>query len=164
MPVDAKAFKDALSRFASGVTVVTAEDTAGAAAGAVPEVVGITVSAFISVSIEPPLILVSIDKRAKSNEAIARAGRFAVSVLAAGQEAVSNYYAGWRQPDQVVELARPDMGTPVVAGALAWIDCSVYQAVEAGDHTLYLGRVEGLTTRDGEPLIYFRSRYRALAE
>ena len=155
MPVDVNSYKDALSRFASGVTVVTVEEDG--------EVHGITVSAFISVSLTPPLILVSIEKRAKSHDVLARVGRFAVSVLGAGQEAVSNYYAGWRQPGQVVELARPDMGTPVVADALAWIDCSLHEAVDAGDHTLYLGHVEGLTTRDGEPLIYFRSRYRALS-
>ncbi len=155
MPVDVNSYKDALSRFASGVTVVTVEEAG--------EVHGITVSAFISVSLTPPLILVSIDKRAKSHDVLARVGRFAVSVLGAGQEAVSNYYAGWRQPGQVVELARPDMGTPVVADALAWIDCSLHEAVDAGDHTLYLGHVQGLTTRDGEPLIYFQSRYRALS-
>ncbi len=155
MSVDAKAFKDALSRFASGVTVVTVEDGG--------EVLGITVSAFISVSLAPPLVLVSVDKRAKSHDAFARVGRFAVSVLAAGQDAISNYYAGWKQPGQTVELARPDMGTPVVPDALAWIDCSLHAAVEAGDHTLFIGRVEGLTVRDGDPLLYFRGRYRELA-
>ena len=156
MSVDAKTFKDALSRFPSGVTVVTAEESG--------EVHGITVSAFLSVSLDPPLILVSIDKRAKSHDVFGRVGRFAVSVLATGQEAVSNYYAGWRQPGQVVELARPDMSTPVVPDALAWIDCALHQAVDAGDHTLYIGQVEGVTTRDGEPLIYFRGRYRAFAD
>jgi flavin reductase (DIM6/NTAB) family NADH-FMN oxidoreductase RutF len=156
MPVDAKAFKDALARFPSGVTVVTVEEAG--------EVHGITVSAFLSVSLSPPLILVSIDKRAKSHDVIPRVGRFAVSVLAEGQDPVSNYFAGYKQPDQVVELARPDMGTPVVPDALAWIDCSLHQVVDGGDHTLYIGQVEGVTTRDGAPLIYYRGRYRALAE
>lgn len=155
MSVDAKAFKDALSRFASGVTVVTVEDG--------DEVLGITVSAFISVSLEPPLVLVSIDKRARSHEAFARVGRFAVSVLAQGQDAISNYYAGWKQPGQTVDLVRPEGGTPVVPEALAWLQCGLHQAVDAGDHTLYIGRVEGLTVRDGDPLVYFRGRYRALA-
>lgn len=156
MPVDAKAFKDALARFPSGVTVVTVEEAG--------EVHGITVSAFLSVSLSPPLILVSIDKRAKSHDVIPRVGRFAVSVLAEGQDPVSNYFAGYKQPDQVVELARPDMGTPVVPDALAWIDCSLHQVVDGGDHTLYIGQVEGVTTRDGAPLIYYRGRYRALTE
>lgn len=154
MSVDAQAFKDALSRFASGVTIVTVESA--------DEVVGITVSAFISVSLEPPLVLVSIDKRAKAHDVLARSERFAISVLAAGQEAISNYYAGWKAPGQTVALARPDMATPVVPDALAWIDCSLHQAVEAGDHTLYIGRVERLTVRDGEPLLWFRSKYRTL--
>jgi len=156
MPVDAKAFKDALARFPSGVTVVTVQEG--------EEVHGITVSAFLSVSLSPPLILVSIDKRARSHDVIPRVGRFAVSILAEGQDPVSNYFAGYKQPDQVVELARPDMGTPVVPDALAWIDCSLHQVVDGGDHTLYIGQVEGVTTRDGAPLIYYRGRYRALTE
>jgi len=156
MPVDAKAFKDALARFPSGVTVVTVQEG--------EDVHGITVSAFLSVSLSPPLILVSIDKRAKSHDVIPRVGRFAVSILAEGQDPVSNYFAGYKQPDQVVELARPDMGTPVVPDALAWIDCSLHQVVDGGDHTLYSGQVEGVTTRDGAPLIYYRGRYRALTE
>lgn len=156
MNVDAKHFKDAMSRFASGVTVVTVEQAG--------EVHGITVSGFISVSIEPPLILVSIDKRPGFHDVIGRADRFTVSVLAAGHLDVSNYYAGWRQPGQTVALDRTEHGGHVVPEALAWIECSVFNAVEAGDHTLFLGRVEALTTRDGEPLIYFRSRYRVLFE
>jgi len=156
MPVDAKAFKDALARFPSGVTVVTVQEG--------EDVHGITVSAFLSVSLSPPLILVSIDKRAKSHDVIPRVGRFAVSILAEGQDPVSNYFAGYKQPDQTVELARPDMGSPVVPDALAWIDCSLHQVVDGGDHTLYIGQVEGVTTRDGAPLIYYRGRYRALTE
>ena len=97
-------------------------------------------------------------------EALARADRFAVSLLAAGQDAVSNYYAGWKQPGQTVELVRPEGGVPVVPDALAWIQCARHEAFDAGDHTLYLGRVEAATVRDGDPLLYFRGRYRALAE
>ncbi|MES2643150.1 MAG: flavin reductase family protein [Myxococcota bacterium] len=156
MTVDAKDFKDAMSRFASGVTVVTVEHGG--------EVHGITVSAFISVSLAPPLILVSIDRKAGLHDLIAGAERFTVSMLAADQVDVSNYYAGWRKPEQTVELARTERGSAVVAGALGWIECTQFNAVDGGDHTLFLGRVEAVTTRDGEPLIYFRSRYRALIE
>lgn len=154
MSVDAKAFKDALSRFASGVTVVTVPDG--------EETLGITVSAFLSVSLDPPLVLVSIDKRARSHDAFVRAGRYAVSVLAAGQDPISNYFAGWKHPDQTVDLARPEGGVPVVPDALAALQCSLDRAVDAGDHTLFLGRVEHVTVRDGDPLLYFRGRYRAV--
>jgi flavin reductase (DIM6/NTAB) family NADH-FMN oxidoreductase RutF len=154
MSVDPKSFKDALGRFASGVTVVTVEEAG--------ETLGITVSAFISVSLEPPLVLVSIDKRARAHAALAAASRFSVSLLAAGQEPISNFYAGWRQPDQVVELTRSERGAPVVPGAAAWLDCEMFQAVEAGDHTLYLGRVVGVAVHDAEPLVYFRGKYRSL--
>lgn len=156
MPVDPKSFKDALSRFASGVTVVTVPDG--------EEARGITVSAFLSVSLEPPLVLVSIDRKAKSHDAFARAGRYAVSILAAGQDAESNSFAGWKQPGQRVELVRPENGVPVVPGALAWLQCALHQVVEAGDHTLFVGRVEDVTVSDAGPLLYFRGRYRALVE
>ena len=154
MPVDPKSYKDALGRFASGVTVVTVEHAG--------EVVGITVSAFLSVSLDPPLVLVSIDKRARAHAALAAAPGFAVSLLAAGQEGVSNYFAGWKQPGQVVDLARTDRGAAVVPDALAWLECTLHQAVEAGDHTLYLGLVEAITVRDADPLLYFRGKYRAI--
>jgi flavin reductase (DIM6/NTAB) family NADH-FMN oxidoreductase RutF len=153
-PVAPRAFKDALSRFASGVTVVTVEDAG--------EVLGITVSAFSSVSLDPPLVLVAINGRAPVHAALPRVGRFAVSVLAQGQDAVSNHYAGYRQPGVVPELARSDVGPPVVAGALAWLVCSLHAAVGAGDHTLFIGRVEHLSSNDGEPLVYFKGKYRAL--
>lgn len=155
MSLDSKAFKDALARFASGVTVVTCQNGG--------EVHGITVSAFLSVSLDPMLVLVSIDKRAKANELLAQADRFTVNVLAAGQDAISNYYAGWRQPGQVVELGRTDSGADVVPGALAWIECERHAALDGGDHTLYLGRVVGLTVHDGDPLLYFRGKYRAFS-
>jgi flavin reductase (DIM6/NTAB) family NADH-FMN oxidoreductase RutF len=156
MPVDAKSFKDALSRFPSGVTVVTVEDA--------DEVLGITVSAFLSVSLDPPLVLVSIDRRARSHDVFARAERFAVSVLGVGQEAVSNFYAGYKQPGQTVDLVRPDGAVPVVPEAVVWLQCALHAAVPAGDHTLYIGRVDGVTVREGEPLLYFRGRYRTFAE
>ena len=155
MSLDAKAFKDALARFASGVTVVTCENGG--------EVHGITVSAFLSVSLDPMLVLVSIDKRAKAHDLLAQAERFTVNVLAAGQDAISNYYAGWRQPGQVVELTTTDTGAHVVPGALAWIECERHAGLEGGDHTLYLGRVVGLTVHDGDPLLYFRGKYRQFA-
>lgn len=151
MPVDAKTFKDALSRFPSGVTVVTLKDG--------EEVHGITVSAFISVSLEPPLILVSIDKRSKLHDTFGRLGRFAVSILRNDQSAVSNYYAGWRQPGQTVDLAHTPNGHPVVAGAIAWIECALEESIESGDHTLFIGLVENASTHDGEPLLYFRGKY-----
>ncbi len=153
MCVDARAFKDAMARFASGVTVVTINDGDG------DGVIGITVSAFVSVSLDPPLVLVSIDKRAPAHAAIPRAGRFAVSILAAGQEGVSNHFAS-RRSEAKVELTRPDTTTPVVLGALAWIDCALYSATEAGDHTLYLGLVEGIGSHDGDPLVYWKGGYR----
>lgn len=158
-PVDVLAYRRAIGRFPTGVTVVTVVDAGS------PEyrVHGITVNSVSSVSLAPLLLLVSIGKEARSHDMIARAGRFALSVLASDQEGVSDYFADRPvapPPDPIEEFA----GHPVVKGALSHLVCSVHSAVPAGDHTIYIGRVEALRSReDGDPLIYYRGGYRATA-
>jgi flavin reductase (DIM6/NTAB) family NADH-FMN oxidoreductase RutF len=121
-----------------------------------------TVSAFASVSLDPALVLVCIARKASNHDRIARAGRFGVSVLSAEQQALSNRFAGYGGEDAVVEWMREGVRTPVLRGALAWLDCTVEQAVPAGDHTVYIGRVEALGSADGAPLTYWRGGYRSL--
>ena len=152
MSIDPKAFRDALGRFLSGITIVMIEDDEGQR--------GMTASAFLSVSMDPPLVLVAVSKKAHLHPRIT--DRYTVSLLAADQDFVSNHFAG--RPDPLPEgtITRNAAGNPVIAGALGWIDCSVHDRVDAGDHTLFIGRVEALETFDGEPLAYFRGRYRSL--
>lgn len=151
MPVDPKDFRRVLGSFASGVTVVAAE-----VEGAIH---GMTASAFISVSMDPPLVLVSVSRKAHLHPLVARAGAFTVSFLGAHQAAVSNHFAG--RPDPTLDLSwrRTEPGAPVLADALATLDCTLEQAIDAGDHTLYVGRVRALDAVDGDPLTYFRGRY-----
>ena len=145
-------FRNALSRFGSGVTVITIPS-----AGEPHSVRGVTASAFLSVSLSPPLVLVSIDQKARAHEPFLAAERYGVSILAAGQEDVSNHFAG-RNPDLTPEFAELG-GFTVVAGACANLLCRVYERHPAGDHTLFIGEVEAVTTRDLEPLLYYRGRY-----
>jgi flavin reductase (DIM6/NTAB) family NADH-FMN oxidoreductase RutF len=151
-------FKQALARWASGVTIVTARHGA--------DVHGMTVSAFSSVSLDPPLVLVCADKASNTNALIQRAGVFSVSVLAQGQEALSNKFASkkeeWRRFDG---LACSDgvSGCPRIPGAAVALDCTVEQTVDAGDHFVYIGRVEAVAISDAPPLIHYRAAYRALA-
>lgn len=158
-PVDALAYRRAIGRFPTGVTVVTVVDDDAPNDG----VHGITANSVSSVSLDPVLLLVSIGKEARSHDMIARAGRFALSVLASDQEGVSDYFAD--RPvtpprDPIEEFA----GHPVVRGALSHLVCSVHAAVPAGDHTIYIGRVEALRSReDGSPLIYYGGSYRSVA-
>lgn len=157
MAVSADDFKAALRRWASGVTIVTACDG--------DTVHGMTVSAFSSVSMDPPLVLVCADKASNTNPVIARGGVFVANVLAAGQEALSDRFASkqeeWRRFEGLACRALVT-GAPVLPGVLAALDCRVVAAHDAGDHVIYVGRVEAAESRDAEPLLYYAAAYRAL--
>lgn len=150
MPVDAKDFKAALGRFLSGVTVVACEVEG--------EVQAMTASAFVSVSLNPPLVLVSVAHSARFHEKARAAGAYGVSILSRDQEAFSSHFAGYPQAVQV-EWQRDGFRSPVLAGALAQLDCTLVQVVDAGDHSLFLGRVEGVRVGETSPLGYFRGKY-----
>lgn len=164
MAVDPQAFKEALSRWASGVTVVTTTAEDGDH--------GMTASAFTSVSLDPPLVLVCIKRTSAMAELVRTAGGFAVSLLAQDQERLSGLFAGFggvHGPDRFLGLDEhrlPVSGARSLPGALAWLDCLVHEVVEAGDHAVVLGRVEGGAVGGGTPapLIYFHRAYRKLAD
>ena len=147
--MDAKTFRDALGRFATGVTVVGMHTPDG------PR--GITVNAFASLSLSPPLVGVSIDHGAGAHAALQASERYGVSVLAADQREISDRFAG-RDVDP--PLAWEDLaGAPVLGGALVHLGCRIVDRVVTGDHTLFVGEVEGAAVRDGAPLLYHRGRY-----
>jgi flavin reductase (DIM6/NTAB) family NADH-FMN oxidoreductase RutF len=153
--VSAAEFKRAVGQFASGVTVVTTRD------GDQP--LGLTVSSFCSVSLEPPLVLVSIDRRAEALAGFRASGLFGVSVLAEGQEDVSRRFARAgpaKFEGLVTEMGH--LGVVLIPGALAQLECRVTAAHEAGDHVLFVGRVERLGVRPGRPLLYHASAYHRL--
>jgi flavin reductase (DIM6/NTAB) family NADH-FMN oxidoreductase RutF len=129
-----------LARFATGVTVVSTELDG--------EIHAMTANSFTSVSLEPPLVLVSIDRRARMHALLPKTRAFTVSVLAREQEDAAWHFAG-----------RPCLsGDPfedgAIRGAIARLECSVYASFDAGDHTLYLGLVEALDRAPGEPLLF----------
>lgn len=158
MPVDKNQFRTALSRFASGVTVVTTRD-----ADAHP--LGITVSAFSSLSLEPPLVLVCIDSDAYVHAAFTESGVFVVNILGADQEELSRLFAS-REPDKFQGLgyhAGID-GAPVLTDALATIECRIRHTYAGGDHTIFVGEVEHTHVRDdAQPLLYYRGGYARVA-
>lgn len=157
LAVDTLAFRQALSQFAAGVTVVTTRTADG-------RPFGLTVTAFCSLSLDPPLVLVSIDNRSEAHEGF-EAGAFAVSVLAEGQEDVSRRCA---VPGPLKFEACPyetgSSGLLLVQGALAHLECRVSARIPGGDHTIYVGLVEEARIRPGRPLVYFGRGYRRLAE
>ncbi len=156
MPVDKSEFRRALGHFAAGVTVVTSQFDGD-------KIGGITVTAFTSVSLEPPLVLVCIDKRAKFHDHLNAGGNFAVNMLRDDQELVSRRFAS-SQGDQFQEVgyALGVSGAPVLEGAIAVVECRIVDLLPGGDHTIVVGEVEGTHVREGKPLLYFRGGYTQL--
>lgn len=146
-------FRNALGRFASGVTLITAHHQ--------EQTHGMTANAFTSVSLEPPLVLVSLDNRSSMHRILPQARRYGVSVLDESQEALSNHFAGKRDPELRAGFTMRD-GVPLLDGAIAHFIVEVSQVHPAGDHTLYLGRVEHFEWRDGRPLLFYAGRYQQL--
>lgn len=148
--------RKALGRFVSGVTIVTTAECEDESA-----VHGMTANAFTSVSLAPPLVLVSIANRAKMNERITGTGRYGVSILAGDQEPLSLHFAGAAsEPDLVRFVWRK--GVPLLEGALVHLACTVVDSHPAGDHTLHVGRVEELRYDDGHPLVFYTGSFRSL--
>jgi flavin reductase (DIM6/NTAB) family NADH-FMN oxidoreductase RutF len=153
-------FKGALGSWASGVTVVTTELDG--------LVYGITVSSFSSLSVDPVLVLVSLADSNQLPGMIRRSKRFAVSILAAGQEHVSQYFAtSGREPAPAFAPEIPTeqwlTGCPLIPGAIAQLDCELHEALPGGDHTIVIGRVVGARyDPERAPLVYFRRAYRSL--
>lgn len=146
-----------MGSFATGVTVITV-DYQG-------EVHGMTANAFTSVSLDPLLVLVCVDHRARTHAHLHAKKRFGVNVLAENQRAISEYYALATSTHQNAEqeagarFDRTRHGTPVLHGALAYLECSLHSAQDAGDHTIFIAEVEDVVVREGNPLLYFRANY-----
>ncbi len=156
MPIDKQTFRHALGHFAAGVTVVTTVGRDGVA-------YGLTATAFTSVSLEPPLILVCVDKGAESHPHLLEADAFSVSFLSAEQQSISNGFArSGGDKFAGVTTRTGATGAPWIDGALAHLDCRTQQAVDAGDHTIFVGEVEAAEVFEGEPLVYYASAYRKI--
>jgi flavin reductase (DIM6/NTAB) family NADH-FMN oxidoreductase RutF len=157
MTLDPDSFRSVLGRFASGITVVTTVDPSG-------RDVGMTVSAFASVSLRPPLISVCIDHSASMYAALAGAERFGVSILASDQEALSRRFASMESSHRFegIGYERGDSGVVLLDEALGHLECVRVAQHEAGDHTLFIGEVERATARDARPLLYYRGGYAQL--
>ena len=153
--MDEAAFKNAMSHFASGVTVVTTEHEG--------KPFGMTVASFASLSLHPPLVLICIEKSVKTHDAIASSGKFGVSILRSDQQDISSRFAT-RAEDKFtgIDVRRGTLGLPLIAGALTTIECSVENRLPGGDHSIFIGKVVDAQTTEGNPLLYFRSGYREM--
>ena len=156
MPMDSRAFRNALGCFPTGVAVVTAAGS--------DSHFGITVNSFTSVSLDPPLLLWCMDRRSRRHDVFAKASGFTVSILGTDHKEVSSRLArpGEHSLDDIA-LIETQLGPPALADSLAIFECAVEKMVEAGDHTILLGRVLRFSCPSASaPLVFFRGKYSAL--
>jgi flavin reductase (DIM6/NTAB) family NADH-FMN oxidoreductase RutF len=161
VPVDRATFRELAGAFPSGVTIVTTVDELG-----LPR--GLTTQAFIGLSTEPPLVLMSVDRTSRTLVALRRSGWFVVNVLKAGSEDLSTRFAT-KEDDkfQGVRWAPSAVaqGAPILADAVtAFMECTVADIIEEGDHVMFIGSVEGGRFVGGAPLLYYRRTYAAWPE
>ncbi|MBC5637683.1 flavin reductase [Ornithinibacillus sp. BX22] len=151
--MDDRAFRHAMGKFATGVTIITTKLG--------NDIHGMTANAFMSVSLNPKLVLVSVDHKATMKHYINHSGKFAISFLNQDQKELSAYFAG-----QMKETREIDFHwfheLPTIKEALVNLVCELHDAVDAGDHTLFIGKVTDLEVRDGEPLAFYEGKYREL--
>ncbi|MGW8318105.1 MAG: flavin reductase family protein [Candidatus Promineifilaceae bacterium] len=159
MPISSEAFRDCLRHFPSGVTIVTIRSG--------EPIHGLTVSAFASICPEPPLIMVAIDHKHSAYPLLEQPGAaFAVNILAEDQMELSNRFA-WLKDEDRFAAGDWDVavtGAPVLQSALAWLDCTVRDRLDAGTHTIYVGEVQAsmVPRADEAPLVYWNRGYRRL--
>jgi len=157
MTIDPDSFRSVLGRFASGITVITTLDRE-------KRDVGMTVSAFCSVSLHPPLVQACVDREASLFAALSESTNFGVNILAAEQEALSRRFATADSTHRFdgIGYRRAESGVVLLDDALAHLECRVVARHEAGDHTLFIGEVEAATARSARPLLYYRGGYAQL--
>jgi flavin reductase (DIM6/NTAB) family NADH-FMN oxidoreductase RutF len=151
--LDPREFRNTMGRFATGVTVITTE------VDGQPH--GMTVNGFMSISLEPPLVLVSIGNKARLNSLLPQSRRYGVSILTEQHEIYSRHFAGRPVEGLQIPFVRK-LDLPVLEGAIACIVAQVVEIIPAGDHTLYLGQVEYLEYHDERPLLFYAGKYRQL--
>jgi flavin reductase (DIM6/NTAB) family NADH-FMN oxidoreductase RutF len=155
--LDPKELRRVMSQFATGVTIITTKGADGTP-------YGLTANAFTSLSLDPPLCLVCVDRKAESFAHFYDSKVFTVNILTCEQEHLSTRFAksgGDKFTDVVTEAGHH--GAPLIAGALAHVECVITDTVDAGDHVIHVGRVEHVDLHTGDPLLFFQGRYRRLA-
>lgn len=153
MAIDPRELRRCLGHFTTGVTVITCQGTGGEPHGA-------TVNAFTAVSLEPPLVLVSLDRRSRLCTLVDQRP-FTVNVLESAQKDLALHFAG--KPNQDVEWsADSECGAPRLGGALAHISCTPWQVYDGGDHVLYLGEVQEFVMHEGQPLLFHTGKFHHL--
>ncbi len=158
MPIERNELRRVMGHFATGVTVITTLSKEG-------KLHGLTANAVSSLSLDPPLLIICVDKKAESYSSFEESGVFTVNILADDQEDISRRFAvSGGEKFEGVAYRRGANGAPILSGALAHLECKLHAAYEGGDHTIYLGLIEEAETREVKPLLFFRGGYRSLGD
>ena len=158
MAFDSRLQRDIMGRFATGVTVVTTRYKNG-------EITGMTANAVMSLSLDPPLVVVSVDKTETMHEALVDGQCYAINILARNQEHLSNQFATPGPKDfSGLDVSDGASGAPILGGTLGYLDCKLVNRLPAGDHDMFVGEVLTGQLDEGEPLVYFGGGYRSLGQ
>ncbi|WP_255452178.1 flavin reductase family protein [Sporosarcina sp. ANT_H38] len=153
--IDDRLFRNAMGSFATGVTVITTEIE--------EEVHGMTANAFMSISLNPKLVAISIGENAKMHQHIKNANQFAINILSSDQQNVSKRFSGQLNIDSEITFDSYK-GLPILEDALAVVTCELYSEYVVGDHTIFIGHVTGVKIEEKEPLMFCNGKYRELKE
>jgi flavin reductase (DIM6/NTAB) family NADH-FMN oxidoreductase RutF len=157
--LDPRAFRDTMGRFATGVTVMTWDDGVHAR--------GMTANAVTSVSLDPMLVLVCVDRKTSAHAQMEHASAFVLNILAADQVDISMTFARHGVEDMAdVPYTQKQTGAPVIDGVIAWLECAVAERLAGGDHTIYVGQVIAMAIErpEAEPLLFYAGHYRAIGD
>jgi flavin reductase (DIM6/NTAB) family NADH-FMN oxidoreductase RutF len=155
--IEKSELRRAMGHFATGVTVITTRNERG-------QPFGLTANAVSSLSLEPPLILICVDKNADTYPYFTRSGVFAVNILSEHQEAVSRRFAtSGIEKFEGMGYRKNEMGCAILDDTVGHLDCRIVNSFDAGDHTIYVGEVDTVELTEGPPLLFFRGGYRKLA-
>jgi flavin reductase (DIM6/NTAB) family NADH-FMN oxidoreductase RutF len=158
MPIDRNELRRVMGHFATGVTIITTVSKEGAPAG-------LTANAFTSVSLDPALLLVSVDRKAESWPHFEQSKVFTVNILSDDQETLSRKFAvSGGDKFQGVAYHMGANGVPILEGVLAYLECKLWATYDGGDHTLFLGLIDQAEAREAKPLLFYRGGYRAIGD
>jgi 3-hydroxy-9,10-secoandrosta-1,3,5(10)-triene-9,17-dione monooxygenase reductase component len=157
MAIDGRDLRNAMGLFATGVTIITTKDASG-------KPFGLTANAFSSLSLDPPMLLICVDKGVDCYACFDESKVFAVNFLSLAQEELSTRFATKGiEKFEGLSYSVGELGVALLDGALAHFECTVAHAHEGGDHTIYLGEVQRVVTVEGDPLLFYQGKYRSLA-
>ena len=158
MAIDRNELRRVMGHFATGVTIITTVSKSG-------QLFGLTANAFTSVSLDPPLLLISVDKKAESYPCFEESKVFTVNILSDSQEALSRKFAvsGGNKFEGVAYHMGAN-GVPIILGTVGYIECRVYATYDGGDHSIYLGEILEAEASEGKPLMFFRGGYRTIGD